>query len=63
MAKFADLTIDINAKLCVDRNTADLCLQMVEIYCNANNMTVIVDKDPYQTGGDVHLHFQREEYK
>jgi hypothetical protein len=60
MAKLQDPTIDINAKLCVDRNTAELCLKMVEIFCNANNMTVIVEKDPYQVGNDIHLHFQRE---
>ena len=60
MSKLQELTIDINAKLCVDRNTAELCLKMVEVYCNANNMLVVAEKDPYQVGGDIHFHFQRE---
>ena len=61
MAKLTDLTVDINAKLGVDRATAELCLKMVEIFCNANNLNVIAEKDPYQIGGDVHFYFQREE--
>ena len=60
MAKLTDLTVDIKAKLCVDRETAELCLKMVEIYCNANNVQVVAERDPYQVGGDVHFHFQRE---
>ena len=61
MTKLSDLTIDINAKMCVDRNTAELCLKMVEIFCNANKVTVIAEKDPYHGGGDVRFYFHREE--
>lgn len=60
MAKLTDLTVDINAKLCVDRPTAELCLKMVEIFCNANNTQIVGVKDPYQIGSDVHYHFERE---
>lgn len=38
MAKgLKDLTVEIAAKLSVDRKTAEACLKMVEIYINANS--------------------------
>ena len=40
MAKFEDVTIDVKAKLDVDRKTAELCLSLIEIYCNANNLCI-----------------------
>lgn len=45
MAKVAeDLTIEVKAKLIVDRATAEACLKMVELYVNSNGVNVMVDK-------------------
>ena len=45
MAKIAeDLTIEVKAKLSVDRATAEACLKMVELYVNSNAVNVMVDK-------------------
>lgn len=59
MAKFEDITVDVKAKLNIDRETAELCLKLVEIYVNSNNIDVIAERDPYQVGNDVHFHFER----
>lgn len=61
MAKLEELTFDIKAKMCVDRETAELCLKMAEIYCNASGVVIVGEKDPYQVGGDVHYYFHRED--
>ena len=45
MAKAAeDLTIEVKAKLTVDRATAEACLKTVEPYVNSNGVNVMVDK-------------------
>ena len=45
MAKVAeDLTLEVKAKLTVDRSTAEACLKMVELYVNSNGVNVMVDK-------------------
>ena len=45
MAKVAeDLTLEVKAKLTVDRATAEACLKMVELYVNSNGVNVMVDR-------------------
>ena len=45
MAKVAeDFTLEVKAKLTVDRATAEVCLKMVEMYVNSNGANVMVDK-------------------
>lgn len=45
MAKVAeDLTLEVKAKLTVDRSTAEACLKMVELYVNNNGVNVIVER-------------------
>ena len=45
MAKVAeDLTLEVKAKLTVDRATAEACLKMVELYVNNNGVNVMVDR-------------------
>ena len=39
-----DLTLEVKAKLTVDRATAEACLKMVELYVNSNGVNVMVDK-------------------
>lgn len=41
MPKFEDVTIDVKARLDVDQRTAEGCLKLVEIFCNANGMYII----------------------
>ena len=36
-----ELTIDVKANLTVDRKTAETCLRLVEIFCNANSQQII----------------------
>ena len=45
MAKVAeDLTLEVKAKLTVDRETAEACLKMVELYVNNNGANVMADR-------------------
>ena len=45
MAKVAeDLTLEVKAKLTVDRATAEACLKMVELYVNNNSVNVIFER-------------------
>ena len=45
MAKVAeDLVLEVKAKLAVDRETAEACLKMVELYVNANSVNLVADK-------------------
>lgn len=39
--KAQELTVTVNAKLDVDRKTADVCLRLVEIYLNSHRETVL----------------------
>jgi hypothetical protein len=43
MAK-SELTVTINAKLDVDRKTAETCLRLVEAFVNANPVDLICHK-------------------
>ena len=45
MAKVAeDLTLEVKAKLAIDRATAEACLKMVELYVNSNPINLMADK-------------------
>ncbi len=39
-----DLTLEVKAKLTVDRATAEACLKMVELYVNSNGINLMADK-------------------
>ena len=41
MGKLTDITIDVKANLNVNRRTAETCLRLVEIFCNATRTGVI----------------------
>jgi hypothetical protein len=41
MGKPTDITIDVKANLNVDRRTAETCLRLVEVFCNANSVHII----------------------
>ena len=40
----SELTVTINAKLDVDRKTAETCLRLVEAFVNANPVDLICNK-------------------
>ena len=45
MAKaLENVVVEVEAKMTVDRATAEACLKMVELYVNSNGVNVMVDK-------------------
>ena len=54
MAK-TELTIDVKAKLDVDRKTAETCLRLVECYVNASGVDIIAHRNE---DGEVSLEFE-----
>ena len=51
MAKtVSELTVTINAKLDVDRKTAETCLRLVEAFVNANDADIVCHK---QDNGEI----------
>ena len=57
MAKFEDVTIDVKARLDVDQRTAEGCLKLVEIFCNANGMII---QGHYDENNELTLGFERK---
>ena len=55
MAKAEDLTIEVKAKLTVDKATAEACLKMVELYVNANSVNLMADKSE---NGEVRFYYE-----
>jgi hypothetical protein len=49
--RYSELTVTINAKLDVDRKTAETCLRLVEAFVNANGVEILAEREP---GGEVH---------
>lgn len=41
MAKLSDVTVEVNARLGVDRRTAETCLRLVEVFCNDSGMCIM----------------------
>lgn len=56
MAKVTeDLTIEVKAKLTVDRATAEACLKMVELYVNSSGVNVMADR---LENGEVQFYYE-----
>ena len=56
MAKvMEDLTLEVKAKLTVDRATAEACLKMVELYVNSNGINLMADKSE---NGEVQFYYE-----
>ena len=55
MAKAEDLTIEVKAKLTVDKATAEACLKMVELYVNSNGINLMADKSE---NGEVQFYYE-----
>ena len=55
MAKLEELTVEVKAKMTVDRATAEACLKMVELYVNANSVNLMADKSE---NGEVQFYYE-----
>lgn len=45
MAKATEITIDVTVNINVDSRTAEACLKLVEIFCNARGLGIASRKD------------------
>lgn len=54
MAKISDMTVEVKAKLEVDRRTAETCLRLVEIFCNDNGVCIMCS---HGMNGEVEYEF------
>lgn len=43
--KAQDVTIEVSAKLTVDKKTADVCLKLVEMYVNQTGANIIANRN------------------
>ena len=54
----SELTVTINAKLDVDKKTAETCLRLVEAYVNANGVRLMCS---HEENGEVSLKYEYPE--
>jgi hypothetical protein len=59
MPKLSDVTVEVNARLGVDRRTAETCLRLVETFCNANGMHLLANRIP---NGELEFSFERDSF-
>jgi hypothetical protein len=59
MAKISDMTVEVKAKLEVDRRTAETCLRLVEIFCNANSVRITARR---MENGEHEYYFEPEPF-
>ena len=55
MAKLEELTVEVKAKMTVDKATAEACLKMVELYVNSNGINLMADKSE---SGEVQFYYE-----
>lgn len=56
MAKvLEDVVVKVKAKITVDRETAEACLKMVELYVNSNSVNLVCDKSE---NGEVQFRYE-----
>ena len=53
--KAEELTVEVKAKMTVDKRTADRCLRLVEMFVNDTGAKIIVDKDE---NGEMRFHYE-----
>ena len=56
--KVDELTVNVKTDLTVDKKTAEVCLKIVELYVNHNDVMVLVDKTE---DGSLEFHFETKE--
>ena len=56
MAKVLEnVVVKVKAKMTVDRETAEACLKMVELYVNSNPVNLVADKSE---NGEVQFYYE-----
>jgi hypothetical protein len=55
----SDFTVEVKARLGVDRRTAETCLRLVETFCNANSMHLLANRIP---NGELEFSFERDSF-
>ena len=55
LMKAEDLTIEVKAKMTVDKRTAEGCLHLVEMFVNDTGAQIIADKD---ANGEMRFHYE-----
>ena len=53
--KVEDLTVEVKAKMTVDKRTAERCLHFVEMFVNDTGAKIIVNKD---ANGEMRFHYE-----
>ena len=55
LMKAEELTIEVKAKMTVDKRTAEGCLHLVEMFVNDTGAKIIVDTD---ANGEMRFHYE-----
>lgn len=53
--KANELTVEVKAKMTVDKRTAEDCLHLVEMFVNDTGAQIIADKD---ANGEMRFHYE-----
>ena len=53
--KAEELTVEVKAKMTVDKRTAEGCLHLVEMFVNDTGAKIIADKD---ANGEMRFHYE-----
>ena len=53
--KVSDMTVEVKAQLVIDKETAETCLKMVELYCNQTSSLIIANRE---IDGTMRLNFE-----
>ena len=53
--KAEELTVEVKAKMTVDKRTAEGCLHLVEMFVNEKKKKIIVNKD---ANGEMRFHYE-----
>ena len=55
LMKVNELTVEVKAKMTVDKRTAEGCLHLVEMFVNDTGAQIIADKD---ANGEMRFHYE-----
>lgn len=56
--KVDELIVNVKTDLTVDKKTAEVCLKLVELYVNHNDVIVLIDKKEDES---LEFHFETKE--
>ena len=55
--KVSDMTVEVKAQLVIDKETAETCLKMVELYCNQTGSLIVANRG---IDGTIWLNFEED---